>query len=345
MLNRVNKVFIGKNIARTSSLSLAVTSQGSQNIAQGEIVVLDQNKNILLTGSTISDTPAIYIAEGLPDTYSIVNTAGTSITGVRKILYSDRIDGMRIRNYEGRAYSASTEEVFTITMTTNFTPVVGALYKIRIIYTDTFEKPGQVTSTYYVNATTAYTGDLAIAFRTAINGDVNRRVNATGAGTANTNDGTIILTGRVLPYDVTDTTSAIDVYQQVNFKATLYSNNFGTSTAVVTTRPTPGQGIWQRVRDDEKLSMANQRGTTNYIWFPVLTPPFRTDGTTPGTYNTIVIEHEDNYQSADNQYRKDAPKTTTIYMFTGASQTQNVLNVLNPWMASTPNAFDTVNLV
>ncbi len=350
MLNRVNKVFIGKQIARTSSLSLAVTSPGSQNIAQGEIVVLDQNKNILSAGATISETPIIYIAEGLPDTYSIVNTAGTSITGIRKILYSDPIRGMYIRNYEGRAYSASTEEVVTITMTTNFTPVVGALYKIRVIYTDTFEKPGQVTSTYYYNALTAYTGDLVIAFAALINADPNARVIATYTGTSGNQNGVLILTGKVLPYNgVTDSVNSIDIYQQVNFKATLYSNNYGTSTVAITTRPTPGQGIWQRVRDDEKLSMANQRGVTNFIWFPIITPPFRTqdgvvNGTVAGTYNTIIIEHEADVLTNDNQYRKQQPQTTTIYMFTSASQVQDVLDVLNPWMASTPNAFDSVNL-
>lgn len=344
MLNSVNKVFIGKSISRTSGVTIIPVSGSANTIAQGEIVVLDQNRNVLAAGATISETPIIYICEGLPDTYSIVNTAGTSITGIRKVLYSDAIRGSYIRNYEGRPYSASVEEAVTITMTTNFTPVVGALYKLRVIYTDTFEKPGQVTSTYYVNATTIYTGDLAIAFRAVINADVNRRVNATGAGTVNTNDGTIILTGRVLPYDVTDTVNAIDIYQQVNFKATLYSNNFGTSTVVVTTRPTPGQGIWQRVRDDEKLSMANQRGTTNYIWFPIITPVFRTDGTTPGTYNAIVITHDADNLTPDNQYRKQQPLNTTIYMFTAAPQTQDVLAVLNPWMASLPQAFDYVSL-
>lgn len=335
MLNRVNKVFIGKNIARTAGVTVIPGSSTANTIAQGEIVVLDKNKQVLAAGSTIADTGVIYIAEGLVDTYSIVNTAGTSITGIRKVLYSDPIDGLRIRTYSGRPYNASTEEVWTLTFTTNFTPVVGATYKIRIIYTDTYEKPGQVTATYNVTATTAYTGDLAIAFRTAINADVHARVIATGAGTTNTNDGTLILTGRVLPYDVTDTVNAIDVYQQVVFKVTLYSNNFGTSTSVSTTTPKIGEGIWQRVRDDEKLSMSNQRGPTNFIWFPILTPVMRVDST--ATYNTIVIEHDGEYLSSDSQYRKSNPKTTTIYMYVGASQTADVLAVLNPWMSSVDN--------
>jgi len=351
MLNRVNKVFIGKNISRTANVTVIPGTSSANNIAQGEIVVLDQYKKVLAAGATISDTPIIYIAEGLPDTYSIVNTAGTSITGIRKVLYSDPIDGMKIRNYEARPYSASTEEVWTIGMTTNFTPVVGALYKIRIIYNDTYEKPGQVTSTYYYNALTAFTGDLCIALAALINGDSNFRVVATvGTSTAGNQNGQIILTGKVLPFDRVDSDNSIDIYQQVNFKVSLFSNNFGTTTSSMTTRPTPGQGIWQRVRDDEKLSMSNQRGPTNYTWFPVITPAWRTqDGVVnspAGTYNMIIIEHEANYLSSDSQYRKDQPKTTTLYMFTGAetNQTANVLGVLNPWFDSVPGSFNTVNI-
>src|SRR5208337_710997 len=333
MLNRVNKVFIGKNISRTANVTVIPTTTAN-TIAQGEIVVLDQNKKPLAAGATIADANPIYIAEGLPDTYNIVNTAGTSITGIRKVLYSDPIDGNRIRAFSGRPYSASIEEVWTITMTTNFTPVVGALYKLRIVYGDTFEKPGQVTSTYYYNALTAFTGDLAIAFSALINADVNSRVIATSTGSsAGNQNGTLILTGKVLPFDRTDSNAAIDIYQQVNFKVALFSNNFGTSTCTMTTRPTPGQGIWQRVRDDEKLSMSNQRGPTNYTWFPAIVPAWRTqDGvinSPVGTYNVINIEHEVDFLSSDSQYRRQQPKMTTIYMFTGAeaNQTKDVLAV------------------
>jgi len=341
MLERVNKVFIGKNISRTASVTVVPGAGTANTIAQGEIVVLDKNRNVLAPGSTIADTSGIYIAEGLPDTYSIVNTAGTSITGIRKVLYSDLITGSLVLNYDGRPYSASTEEVWTITMTTNFTPVVGALYKIRIIYNDTFEKPGQVTGTYYYNALTAFTGDLAIAFASLINADANARVVATSTGsTAGNQNGVLILTGKVLPFDRVDSNNSIDIYQQVNFKVSLFSNNFGITTSSMTTRPTPGQGIWQRVRDDEKLTMSNQRGPTNYTWFPIITPPWRTqDGVVNspvGTYNMIIIEHEAQYISSDTQFRRQAPKVVSIYMFTGAAtnQTTDVLSVLNPWMAS-----------
>jgi len=86
--------------------------------------------------------------------------------------------------------------------------------------------------------------------------------------------------------------------------------------------------------------MSNQRGPTNYTWFPIITPPWRTqDGVVNspvGTYNMIIIEHEAQYISSDTQFRRQAPKVVSIYMFTGAAtnQTTDVLSVLNPWMAS-----------
>ena len=331
MLNRVNKPFIGKAISRTASL---VVYGSGGNLAQGEIVVLDKNKTILPAGSDIMDTDTIFIAEGLGDTYSYVTETGTSVTGVRKMLFSDPIVGRTVRAYTGRPYAAAVEEVVTIAGST-FAPVVGTLYKLRIVFSDTFERPGQVTSTYNITATSTSAATLWSAFVAQINKDVNARIVAT------TPSSNLVLTGRVLPYDVTDTVDAIDEYKQVNFKAFLYSANFGDTTVTYTTRPFPGNGTWQRVRDVEKLAIANQRGVSNFIWFPVIKPAMRTVAST--NYNAIVITHDTPYISADNQYVKESPQTTELYIPTTAGQLNDVLSVLNPWMASLPASFDSIN--
>jgi hypothetical protein len=332
MLNRVNKPIIGKNIARTASL---VMYGSGSNIVEGEIVVADKNKQILAAGATVADTDTIYIVEGLGDTYSYVTETGVSVTGVRKLLFSNPIVGKEVKSYLGRAYAAAVEEVVTIVGST-FAPIVGTLYKLRIVYSDTYERPGQVTATYNITATTTSVTDLYTAFVAKINADVNRRIQAT------TPSSNLVLTGRVLPFDVSDTVNAIDEYHQVAFKAFLFSANFGDVAITYTTRPFPGNGTWQRVRDVEKLSLANQRGITNLIWFPVIKPLMRT--VAAATYNSIVIEHEAPYISSDNQYTKKAPMTTEIYIPVGAVQMASILQVLNPWMASADGAFANVSL-
>ena len=328
MISRVNKAMIGGAIARTSS---PVLNGASQNCAAGEIFVLDKNKDLLSAGATVADTDTIYIAQVLADTYSYVTEGtSTSVTGVKRVIYSDPIEGSRVVNYTGRAYSAIVEQVTTIGVTT-FTPTVGTEYVIRIVYTDTYEKPGQVTQTYRYVATTAVWADLVTAFIALINKDTHRRVTASGSST-------LILTGRAMPYDVSDTVNAIDEYYQVNFKAYLYSNNFGDATVTYTTKPFPGNGTWQRVRDIEKWQQSN-RGVRNRTLFPVITPAMVTSSSV--NYNCIVIEHNNGFVAPDF-YDKTTKLTTEIYIPTTGTQMTNVLQVLNPWMASTAGAFTNI---
>jgi len=329
MINRVNQVMIGANISRTSS---AVLNGASQNAAAGELFVLDKNKQILAAGATIADTDTIYIGQVLADTYSYVTEGtSTSVTGVKRVQYSDAIVADKVRNYKGRAYSAAVEQVVTISIT-SFTPVVGTEYVIRIVYTDTYEKPGQVTQSYRYVATTAVWADLVTAFISLINSDTHRRVIASGSTT-------LILTGRVMPYDVSDSVNAIDEYYQVNFKAFLYSGNFGDAVVTYTTRPFPGNGTWQRVRDAEKFAQSN-RGVRNRTLFPVITPVMQV--VNGSTYNCVIIEHDKPYIAPDN-YDKRTTETTEIYIPVGAGQMTSILQVLNPWMASTSGNFQNIS--
>jgi hypothetical protein len=331
MINRVNKVLIGKDISRTAALTSSTLYTGTNGPADGEIIVLDINKNILAAGATIADSPIIYIAEATSDTYSYVTEGtATAVTGVKRLILSSPIVADSVTSYVGRAYAAAAEQVVTITPT--LTPVVGTEYVLRIVYTDTREHPGQVTATYRYVAKTATLADLLTAINAKINNDTHRRVNATGGTT------TIVLTGRVLPWDVTDSVNALDRYQQVNFKAFLISNNWGTATTpiVYTTRPTPGEGTWQKVRDAEQDQLG-YRGVDSLITWPQRTPAMRV--VSGATYNCVAIESMVPYQSPDNQYIKRAPVTTEIYIPLNATFNQmlDVLNLLNPWMESTEN--------
>jgi len=345
MINRVNKVLIGKDITRTAALTsntLYAIGNGagaqSNGPADGEILVLDKNKKLLVAGSTVSDSDTIYIAEATGDTYNFTTPYNSyAVTSVRKFIISDPIVGTDVTSYRGEAYSAAVEQVVTITPT--LTPVIGTEYVLRIVYTDTREHPGQVTATYRHVATTATLADLLTAINLKINSDTHRRVNATGGTT------TIVLTGRTLPYDVTDSVNSLDAYQQVNFKAFLTSNNWGTAATpiVYTTAPFPGTGTWQRVRDAEQAALG-YKGVHSKIVFPYQAPDMRV--VKDETYNTLVIEHNVPYQSPDNQYLKKTPVTTEIYIpnnTTAGYQMDSVLACLNPWMASCTKEFAAVS--
>jgi hypothetical protein len=331
MLNRVNKVLIGKSVVGNGTILYGT----SHDFEAGEIAILDKNMTLLAPGSTINDTDTIYIAEIQVGTYDVVGETGVSVTGINKLLISDPIVGNSIKSYSGRSYSAAVEQVVTITPT--LTPVVGTEYVLRIVYTDTREKPGQVTATYRVVATDATLATLLAAFVAQINKHVQRRVVATGGSTD------IVLTGRVMPYDVTDSVDSIDEYYQVNFKVFLTSANWGTATTpiVYTTKPFPGNGTWKLVRDKEKFAQG-YKGITNRTWFPVIKPSMRTVAST--NYDCIVIESDLPVRTADNQYIKSQPITTELYVVNGAAQTSTILSILNPWMASISNSFEAISL-
>jgi hypothetical protein len=331
MLNRVNKVLIGKSVVGNGTILYGT----SHDFEAGEIAILDKNMTLLAPGSTINDTDTIYIAEIQVGTYDVVGETGVSVTGINKLLISDPIVGNSIKSYSGRSYSAAVEQVVTITPT--LTPVVGTEYVLRIVYTDTREKPGQVTATYRVVATDATLATLLAAFVAQINKHVQRRVVATGGSTD------IVLTGRVMPYDVTDSVDSIDEYYQVNFKVFLTSANWGTATTpiVYTTKPFPGNGTWKIVRDKEKFAQS-YKGITNRTFFPVIKPAMRTVAST--NYDCIVIESDLPVRTADNQYIKSQPITTELYVVNGAAQTSTILSILNPWMASISNSFEAISL-
>jgi hypothetical protein len=326
MLNRVNSVLIGKSVTGDGTVLYGT----SHDFETGELAVLDKNKKLLVAGATIDTTDTIYIAETLADTYDVTGETGVSVTGINKLLISAPIVGAKVKSYKGRAYSAAVEQVVTITPT--LTPVVATEYVLRIVYTDTREKPGQVTATYRHVATDATLATLLTAMVAKINAHTQRRVNATGGTTD------IVLTGRAMPYDITDSVDSIDEYYQVNFKAFLTSANWGTATTpvVYTTKPFPGNGTWKLVRDKEKFAQS-YKGITNRTHFPVIKPAMRTVSST--NYDCIVIEHDQPVQTPDNQYIKDTQCTTEIYIVDGAAQTATLLSKLDPWMASCPGAF------
>jgi hypothetical protein len=330
----IEKVFIGLDIDRTSSL---IIGGASDNLAEGEIVVLDKNKSIMTAGAVFSDTDSIYIVEGLSTTYDYVNEAGTSVTDVREYLISDKIDGRGVSEYSGKAYSAPAEMVYSIDLT-GWTPVVGTEYIFKIVYKD-IEGSRQFSKTYHYIASSVTLDTEGAAIAALINADVNRRVDVTYTA------GTDILAFTGRSYGDNETVNSINEYGQVIFEVFLFSDNFNTLTTdpyrYVSTDPSQGSGQWRLVRDEEKWSQGYE-GQTNRTQFPVIGPDFRT--VKSETYDTLIIRHKNWFTSADGR-EEQVDITTKVFIPNTATSNQmtDVLAVLNPWMASLPKSFDSVS--
>ena len=342
MLQRTNKLLIGKDISRDAQVvagALITTTIGSTGLADGEIVVLDKNFKVLAAGATIADSDIIYICQGTGETFSYTNEAGTTTTSNRRLILSDPIEGAKVRSYKGSSYDAKSEQIDSWNLT-GIVPVVGTEYFVRIVYKDINEHPGQFTQTYRFIAATATLADLIDGLVAKINSHSGRRVVA-----ANVGDLAITLTGLAIP-DCTTGLSDINEFRMVEFHS--YVNyvdadgNWAELGGTLTSTPADyGTGTWEQIRDMEKASLA-YRGIHNFTQFPVFLPTMST--VLNATYDLIVIEHDRSYVSPDNQYVKQAPLTTVIAFTVPSAGTQeaSVLAQLNDWMASCPGAFAAV---
>ncbi len=342
MLTRVNKILIGKDVDRTTNVTTATTTSTLvANIVEGEIVVLDENKIVLAAGSTIADTDTIFLCEGTGTTYDYTNETGTQVTSARKIIFSDPIEGAKVKTYNGNSYSAKSEQSTVISVNA-LTTTSGTEYLLRIVYKDLSEHPGQFVHSYRIIATGTLDTDMA-SLVTKINGHGGRRVNASYA----TDTDFLTLAAKAIP-ESTSSLNDIDEFSMVHFTAFLnYVNSTGNwvewNTSITDTARDYGNGIWEQVRDIEKFAQG-YKGVFNRIHFPIITPDFRT--VKSATYDMLIIEHDKSYQSPDNQYVKQTPLTTVVAIPVPSSGTQmaTLLGQLNPWMASLPGAFPAVSV-
>jgi len=332
MLKRASKIFVGTDIARTASL---IIYGASGNLANGEIFVTDKNKVLLAAGSTVADSNIIFIGAGINETYDYVTETGTAVTDVRRIEFSSPIEAGQIKEYRGTAYSVAVQEVATVSGT--FTPVIGEEYILRFVYKELPEHPGQFTHTYRQIATSVTLATLYDAFESQVNAHKSRRVNLVTTDTPDV----MTFTARAIPSLGNDSVNAIDEYSLVNFELFLISENFDSAAVAYTSDAFKGEGVWQQVRDAEKSNLQDQFGATNRTAFPVILPTLKV--VKSETYDTIVIQSDRSYQSPDNSFINRVPHSTIIYLPDGASQTTNILAVLNPYMASAPGAFANIS--
>jgi hypothetical protein len=352
MLNRVEKVLIGKDISRNASATAGANIKTLvANLADGEVLVLDKNKCVLADGGTISDSDTIFICQATSKTFDYTNELGTAVTGARELIFSDPIQGMKVKNYKEAEYTAATEASVTYVLTATHPVTLGREYLIRLVYTDMEEYPSQFTQTYRYTALATDVADIDVFgahLAAKINAHSGRRVQATY-----TTSGDILkIEGKAVP-ESTTSTSDIDGYKQVTFNCYFnYVDSNGRWQPVGVTSTTkvaadPGHGTWAQVRDMERAQFP-YKGVTNFTAWPIIGPAMST--VAGSCYDLIVIEHDKTYMSPGVNTYQETPLTTVIALATASTGTNaggqraSLLGQLNTWMASLPQGFTEIDI-
>lgn len=348
MFRKVDKVFIGKNIAANVSPADDITAIQA-TAAEGEVMVLDENYAVAATTITFSDTKTIYIAEGSSEIFNTVNPDGSALSG-RRLLISNPINGEKVVNYTGGGTSPKAEFTATLPAITD-TIVAGTEYVLRIVFKGDVATmhPGQNLETYRYTAKSGDTSDDVynglIARINKYNFNNIKRTNKTLV-TAALSTGSLVLTAKPI-LSCTTSVDDIDEFVMNSFEVRLnyvdsdYNwSQVTLSSDVAYTAADRGYGTWETVRDMEKHAQAYE-GVSNRVWFPVIKPAMRTIKGT--AYDLINIEHDRVYRSPDNQYNKETSLSTVIALADGAAQGTGILTTLNTWMASLPKPFAAVS--
>ena len=306
MLNHVNTVLIGSNCP-ASYTNLAA-------LAAGDVALFDENKKLLTTTGAATAAKAVYVGV-VKGTKSVTNNAGNAET-IQLIDYSNKIEVGSTPNMVYTDYVAATEDVISFDLA-SVTPVVGDRYVVRVVYNDIYEHPGQFTHTYEVIAKTTVASDLVTAFKTKINKHINRRVNATNSVAT-----TLVITAMVK--DDNEGLDSLNYYSQVSMEAVMYVQDVDsflknqpaaiTGLTITKTQGGPGKGNAKVIRDRENAALG-YKGIINRMYWPVIKPALSVS--LSATYDTITIECENHYLSNDNQYIKNTPLATELYVNAG----------------------------
>ena len=306
MLQHVSTVLIGSNCP-ASYTNLAA-------LATGDVALFNENKALLTSTNAAAAAKAIYIGV-VKGTKSVINNAGNAET-IKEIAYSNKIEKGSKPNMVYSDYVAAVEDSISFNLA-SVTPVVGDRYVLRVIFNDIYEHPGQFTHTYEVIAKTTTNSDLVTAFKNKINKHANRRINATNVVAT-----TLVITAMVK--DDNEGLDSLNYYSQVSMDAVMYSQDpqsylMNQPTAIAglvisKTQGGPGKGNAKIIRDRENAALG-YKGIINRMYWPVIKPALSVN--LSATYDTLVIECENHYLSNDNQYIKNTPLATELYVVAG----------------------------
>lgn len=306
MLQHVQTVLIGSNCPASYTNTDALSA--------GDVALFDENKKILTSDGAAAAAKAIYIGV-CKGSESVTDNTGALVT--KKIIaYSNKIEKGSKPNMVFNDHVDASEDIISFNLA-SVVPVVGYRYVVRVVYNDIYEHPGQFTHTYEVIAKTTVPADLVTAFKAKINKHTNRRVDATNVVAT-----TLVITAKVK--DDNEGLDSLNYYSQVSMDATMYAQDPSSlllnqpkaipSLAVTKTQGTPGKGNAKIIRDRENASLG-YKGILNRMYWPVIKPTLSVNLATE--YDELIIENENHYLSNDNQYIKNTPIATELYVNAG----------------------------
>lgn len=307
---------------------------GLADLAEGELLIVDNTFTPLTAGDTVSSAEGIYIVQG------------TASTEAPKM--STKIQGANISAWKGSSFTAAAEQVSYIGYNTSTGAINNANsteYSVHIIFKHDKElwskRPAKRTF-HYTSDASATQQEIAEAFVAKMNADSEFSRQAVAATVTSGSDYGIRITG------LAQTKQYIDDHLQVNFEIAIekgfnstvgvdqygYIETNGTKTATssASVSPDPGVGTSNLVEDLERRALGFT-GVTNLIKFPV---PNYTKYTVAGEeYDMYVIEHFDRHESKDLTAKRDFPLVTIVAVeSTNTAMTAYFEGIMNPYAAS-----------
>ena len=163
--NNSFNLLIGKSISRTASVQITDPSTTSTYIADGEVIVLDENGAVMVAGQTYSDTKFI----------QLVQRSGAT---TNPLIFSARINGANVNSYKGKSYVAPQEQIYYIGYNASSGAIDGtqtSTYKLRVDFKHNKDMwSEQIQGRYYEFVPDANTvgKDVAASFANQISDDV-----------------------------------------------------------------------------------------------------------------------------------------------------------------------------
>lgn len=301
MITYVNTVLVGTGVGTIQSSAIA-------SATNGQYIVTDGN-GTLLTSSTAAKAESIRVG---------LKTA-------KGVKWSNIIKKDDIKSYTYTEYADETEDTVTLDFSKAATAATSNAVRVvvRLTFKDLPTKYRKWTESYEVEAPAgASKGDITDLFVASINTKNAKRARVIASKASNN----LVLTA--MAYDDDDVIDSISPANKVRFSANAWltkpeATGFASKNkyAAATITKTAGNypiGSWKLVRDAEAQGMGYlgilNRGEGTY---PIIKPAMNVvEG---GKYDSITLEFENMYRTADDLFRKTKQTLQIFDTFTPAS--------------------------
>lgn len=149
-------VFIGKSISRTASVQVYDPANTTTFLANGEVVVVGADGNVLTAGQTVADSEFIRIAQG----------RGTSADSI----ISNKIFGADVTHYKGVSYQAPAEQISYVGYNGSsgaIEAISGNTYKLRVTFnhdSELWSEQKNIIYNEYTSDSSATASEIAAGF-------------------------------------------------------------------------------------------------------------------------------------------------------------------------------------